>query len=591
MALAATALAAPGAAAPGFISDVTTLSTHQSAEQYAVAVAPDGTAHAVWVEETGTTFLLMAARRPRGGAWTRPVQVDTGSTTQDAEPSVAVDGRGAVVAAWRDYLPGRTGSVIRTATLAGDAWSAGRNLSPTATHAFAPEVAVDARGDAAIVWTEDLGATGRHVAATQRPAGGAWATSDVTTGPGASAATVAMQPSGRTVVLWNQAGTVQTSDRGLDDDVWSPARQLSATNALDLGAVVDRGGSVIAAWRSAGTVGASTIESATRASGAGWGPTSTLASTTTGLAWQLDLGIGESGEALAAWVQSSDGNRRSDLVTSSREDGTWTTEQVASPQAYNSSPTVGFGTGGASVVMWTGAAEQLTSTRTLYAVTRTPGEDWTTPTALATGSVQVPRAAVEPAGHGTLVWSESGGILRTQVFDGVAPRIRSVTAKRFARTGRATVYSASATDLWSAPSVRWRFDGRSSVSGKRVTRTFRSSGIHVVQLTATDAARNTTTRRTTTIVAARKPDLRRLRVDGARLSYRLGAPALVRVTVVRRSGEVVATVLRALDAGRHTMTFRAGTHGLEKGRYAVSMTARNALGRETSPRRALRVEG
>ena len=603
LALAATALASPGNAAPGFISDVTTLTTHQSAGQYAVALAPDGTAHALWIEATGSNFLLMASSRPRGGAWTTPAQVDTGSTTQDTEPSMAVDGQGNVVAAWRDYLPGRTGSVIRTSTLSAGAWSPAQDLSPTTTHAFEPEVAVDAKGDAAIVWTENIpSASGTHVVGSQRPAGGAWATSDITTGTGAGAATVAVQPDGRAVALWTQTGTVQTTDAPLGG-AWGDARQLAASNGLNLSAVVDTSGQVVAVWRGSGMSGASTIETATRPAAGDWGATTTLASTTTGLAWQLDLGVGESGEALAAWVVSGSGT--SDLYTSSRATtGTWTTAKVDSPQVYNSAPTVGFGTGGASVVMWTGSTEQFASSRTLYAVTRTPGQEWAAPTALASGSVQGPQAAVDPAGLGTLVWSEPGGALRTQVFDGVAPTIQTFEPTVFARSGQAATYTATASDLWAAPTVTWQFGERAPVTGATVNRTFRRPGIQTVRLLATDAAQNATDRTSLTIVADRKASLKDVdlapsvikalgsrKATRAKLFFRTAAPALVLIRVTDRSGAIVARIEEAMESGRHTVRLSAKRLDLARGRYVVRLSAKNAYGRTTAAKQPLRVRG
>lgn len=602
VAVAATTLAAsPGSAAPGFVGDATTLTARQSAAQYAVALAPDGTAHALWIEDTGTGFVLMAASRPRNGAWTTPTQVDTGSTTQDAEPSMAVDGQGRVVATWRDYLPQRVGSVIRTATLSGGTWSAAQDLSPTTTHAFQPEVAVDAAGDAAVVWTENLpGNPGeRRAVGAQRPAGGAWTTSALTTGGATGAATVVVQPGGRAVALWNQSGTVQSADRPLGGD-WSAPRQLSGSNGTDLDAVVDRSGSVTALWRGVSLSSPSTIEAVTRPADGDWGATTTLAAPPVGLAQQPDLGVGESGEALAAWTVAGAGNGASDLYTSSRgTTGTWTTTEVTSPAVYNAAPTVGFGTGGASVVLWTGSTEQLAQTRTLYAVTRTPGQDWTAPTALAAGTVQAPRAAVDPDGFGTLLWSETGGALRTQVFDGVAPTLQTFEPTVFARRGQPATYAATASDLWATPTVTWQFGSKAPVTGSRVVTTFRRSGIQEVRLRASDAATNTTERTSMTVVADRKAALKKVDVAPsavrgpsrarARLFFTSTAPALVVVRVLDRSGTVVVRQERALDAGRNSV--RLGAKGLARGRYTVTVSAKNAYGRTTAPRQALRVKG
>ena len=594
LALTGAVLAPPASGQPGFISDVSTLTNHQSAGEYAVAVAPDGTAHAIWIEQTGTTFQLMSSSRPRGGSWTTPVQVDTGSTTQDAQPSMAVDARGRVVAAWRDYLPQRTGSVIRTATLTGTSWGPTQDLTPGTTHAFQPDVAVGADGTAAIAWTQRLGLDRTVLGGARRTVGGSWTTSDPAVSPAASRATVAVQPDGRAVVVFTD-GRVRTTDLSRSA-TWSAPGTLSDADSTDVDVVADAAGQVTAVWSTT-----TEVQSASRPAGGAWTATSVLAGPTDGLAWQVDLGVGSSGEALAAWVVSGDGNRSSTLGTASRVRGTWATTMMTAPDAYNSSPTVGFGPGGSSVVMWTGSTEQLSSTRTLYAVTRMPGEDWVAPTALASGAVSGPLAAIDAAGHGTLVWAETDA-LRSQVFDGVGPRITKVDRFVFARSGRTKTYRASAKDAWSRPRVSWAFDGRAPVAGAKVSRRL-PSGIHHLSVTATDSAANTTTVRGTAIVAGAKPDLRAtvlhdrvVRLGGSpaatrtTVSYRLSAPALVRVQVLTRSGKVVATTKMAAGAGRKAIRLDARRLELRAGRHLVRVVARNALGRTVSARLPLRVK-
>ena len=281
-------VATPSAAAPGWISEVSTLTSRLSAGQYEVVLAPDGTALATWVEETGTNFLLVSSHRPRGDTWTAAVQVDAASGTQDAEPSMAVDGQGHVVAAWRDFLPGRSGSVIRTATFDGASWSPSRDLSPTTTHAFEPDVATNARGDAAVIWTQNVGSLGsRAVGAAYRASGGqGWATSDVTTNPGANKASAAVNASGLAIVVWIQNGQVVTADRTPAAGEWSATRVLSTNSSQDPQVIVDADGHTTAAWTIADISGASGVEVATRPRGAAWEPTTTLARSTSGLSWR-----------------------------------------------------------------------------------------------------------------------------------------------------------------------------------------------------------------------------------------------------------------------------------------------------------------
>lgn len=599
------ALAPPSTAEPGWISDVATLTTRVSASQYDVVLTPDGNAVATWVEATATNFLLMSSRRPPGGTWSTPAQVDIRSETQDAEPATAVDGEGHVVAVWRDFLTGRSGSVIRAATSDGATWSPSQDLSPTGTHAFEPEVATDARGDAAVVWTQDAsGGAGRIVAAAYRAAGQrGWAISDLATTPGAGKATVAVDADGRAIAVWGQGGRVLTADRTPAAGAWSAPRVLSNSPGHEPKVIVDADDRTTAAWTYGDVSGLSGVESATRAMGADWDPTTTLSRSSSELAWQLDLGVNVTGEAVAAWVTSGDGNRRSDLDTATwAPGGTWTVTRIDSPQVYNSSPKIGFGAGRSSVIMWTGSTEQLTASRTLYAITRTVGRAWSKPTSLASGSVSGPRVAVDPAGHGTLLWEEAGGLLRSQVFDGVAPTIRKFDRTTFARRGERVSYSARARDAWSTPSVTWQFDHHAPVAGDRVTRTFQAPGVHRIRLTATDQAQNQATRHGVTIVASRHPRLRDvslsrsvIRISGpravrqTRLSFRPGAPARVHVRFVDRSGATVATVAKAVEAGHRALILTASRLDLGRGRYTVRVMARNALGATAAPRVPLRI--
>ena len=203
-----------------------------------------------------------------------------------------------------------------------------------------------------------------------------------------------------------------------------------------------------------------------------------------------------------------------------------------------------------------------------------------------------PRVAVDPAGHGTLLWQEDGGVLRSQVFDGVAPSIEDFDPTTFARRGEVATYSARANDLWSAPSLTWQFDNRAPVAGRHVTRTFRASGVHRVRLRWPRTRRwNRTNRRTVTIVASHRPRLRKLSLSKpvihltgpqagrqTRLSFRLGAPALVRIHLVDRSGTRVVTVTRALEAGRQNVILASPRLDAGRGNFTVRVVARNALG-------------
>lgn len=569
----------PAGAEPGWISGTSTLSTSLSASSYDVVLDAAGTATAAWVEAAGGTFVLLASRRTAGGEWSRPVAVDSGSATQDAEPQVAADGHGRVVAVWRDYTPSRTGSVIRTATFDGSSWSTSEDLSPATTHAFEPQVAVDERGDAVVLWTENVSGGSSVVRAAYRRAAGRWVTSGVTSSPGGAGAQVAIDPDGRAVGVWVQDGQVQTSDRGPTGS-WSPPRTLSTRpDALDPRVAVDADGRTVVVWRATGfRDGLSGIQAATRGQGADWSPTSDLVVTPDGGAWQLSLGVDASGDALAAWSVSSDGNRRSTVYTAVREPGgEWAVEAIDGPAAYDSSPTIGFGVGRSSVVVWTGSTEQLAMTRTLYATTHTAGHGWSEPTELAAGAIAAPVVSVDREGHGTLLWTQSSTTLTSRVFDGVAPSIDTVKAPSLADVGAVARYAGSASDAWSDVSVSWTFDDRKAVRRERVTRRYGAPGVHRARFLAADRAGNRAARRVTTVVSAHRPRVRDLRITSQAVRFQLSAPAWVRLRLYdRRTERVALRLVKALDSGR--VTLRLGSHELAAHRYDVRVAARNVHG-------------
>jgi hypothetical protein len=74
-----------------------------------------------------------------------------------------------------------------------------------------------------------------------------------------------------------------------------------------------------------------------------------------------------------------------------------------------------------------------------------------------------------------------------------------------------------------------------------------------------------------------------LDVAGRRAQFTLTRPATVTVTVRRRTGAIVATVVsrKSLAAGRHTLTWngRAGRRKAPTGRYQLRVTAVNTVGR------------
>ena len=119
-----------------------------------VALDAGGNAVAVWTRFDSTTepgkSVVQTASRPADGVWTAPV--DLASIAQSGpDPKVAVDARGDAVVIWK-YFDSSSYIVQAATKRAGDAWSKPVNLSAASKATAAGSLsglnlAVNARGD------------------------------------------------------------------------------------------------------------------------------------------------------------------------------------------------------------------------------------------------------------------------------------------------------------------------------------------------------------------------------------------------------------------------------------------------------------
>ena len=174
----------------------------------------------------------------------------TGSIT----PQLALEGSGDATAVWSRSLG--SVSVIESTTRSAStgAWTPVAQIFPTGADALAPSIAVDKRGDGVIVWTNS-DQSGLSVLASYRRPGKAWGAPVVLSGPAAGpiAPQVALDARGDAVVVWTRTiGGFSVQSAGLrgGGNTWSAARTLSKVGADSLTPQValDGGGDGAVAW-------------------------------------------------------------------------------------------------------------------------------------------------------------------------------------------------------------------------------------------------------------------------------------------------------------------------------------------------------
>jgi hypothetical protein len=167
-------------------------------------VAVDGTGDAVftWVRPDEAAKFRVQARARSAAGTLSAVQTLSDNGRDAFEPQVAVDATGDAVFAWQRF-DGTNDRVQARARSAAGALSAVQTLSSGGQNAANPQVAVDATGDAVLTWRRFDGAHYR-VQARSRSAAGALSGVQTLSGAGqnAFAPRMAGNPDGAAAVTW-----------------------------------------------------------------------------------------------------------------------------------------------------------------------------------------------------------------------------------------------------------------------------------------------------------------------------------------------------------------------------------------------------
>lgn len=311
--------------AAGVLGPVLTLSPPgQNAHEFDVALDADGDAVAVWNRSDGTSGSCcrrIQARPISAGGVLGPVQVLSAGSQNADTPKVAVDADGDAVVVWQRF-DGTSVRIQARARSAGGTLGAVLILSPAGHSASAPRVAVDSVGDALVVWqrpdgTGPCGINGcPKIQGIARSAGG-------TLGPvltlsntprGGSSPEVAVDADGDALVVWEHLDATTNCFGGGCDVIQARARSAGgalgavltlSTSGQDAGFPqigIDSDGDAVAAWqRFDGTN--FRAQARTRAAGGALGPVQTPSPAGHNIVDpQVDAAAG--GTTLASWERS-----------------------------------------------------------------------------------------------------------------------------------------------------------------------------------------------------------------------------------------------------------------------------------------------
>lgn len=250
-------------------------------------------------------------------SWTSPVAVST-STNNASDPTVVIDSSGNATAAWVE-----NNAILASSLPFGGSWSSPVTLSNVLNTASGPKLSIDSTGNVTALWVE----SGVIESATL-PVGGSWSTETAISGSGASHPRLAVDSSGNAVAVWVRGGFIESSTR--ISGTWSLVSILSAANSDNPDVAISDIGKAIAAWHSVISGSDAIVSSTLTVSSNTWGSNINVFSLTPSFFHNYPkVALDANGNANVVWFRynflNGDSYQNVQVVTSSLPAGssTW----------------------------------------------------------------------------------------------------------------------------------------------------------------------------------------------------------------------------------------------------------------------------
>jgi hypothetical protein len=600
--LALAAGASTATAAPTWLPPTDIAGPTESITFPELAVNEAGDAVAIWPRDIGSEMVLETLERPAGGDWSEPAVLSDPGEEMPTGVDIGLDAAGNAVALWSVDA----GSAVRTAVRpAGGDWSAPEDLS--VLNGRTPQLAMNAAGDAVAVWTGFDGVDDEVTWAAVRPAGGDWSAPEqlpVEDEVDGFFPQVAIDASGNAIVVWQRFDlsddVVQAAVRTAGGD-WSAPDVLSAPaeNARSPRIAMNAAGDAVAAWTVFSGGG---IRAAVRSAGGDWSAPEEVSAAGV----EPELAVDSNGSAFALWP--GPGDTEQVLRTAMRPPGDeWSAPEDLSAEFEGfrshdlyASPAAGV------IATWTWE-QPPPEENGIEAAVRSLGSDWSAPEGISTEGENsgLPDLGFDALGNAIAIWGREASsneyFLQGSGYDFVGPRLDDVRIPATGSVAKPVSFSVSPFDVFSLGATSWAFgDGSPAAQGNAVSHVYSAPGTFPVTVTSTDGSGNRSSRTATIAISAvvaptpppPPPPLRialSLRIEGKSLRSLLRSGVLRVATKVDGSARVAlngGARLRLRSRGKartrfarifRRKTVRFAAAGRRKVRLALSRRGRAAL--------------
>ena len=477
-------------------------------------------------------------------------------------PDIGVDSKGNAIVVWAQ-AKGSDWTVESVERPPGGPWRAPRALSVPADHVASPQLAI-AGDSVGAVWGRFDGKSLIAQAAIRDPKTHAWSapTSLSPSGRDAQVPRIAVNDRGDAVAVWASVGltgwTVQGAYRpagGTWQAAAPPQTAQAGTAATDV--VIDADGRAVVVWAATSGTGWR-VQSSSRSPDGSWTKVTGISGLDATGQITPELALEGSGDVLAVWSRTINAKSVIEAATLSAVKRTWSAAaQLFKVTRDALAPSVTVNRRGDGLIVWTSSDRNGLSVVASY---RRAGKPWGQPqpvSGTAAGSL-TPRAALDARGDALAVWTQStAGFSRVQAASFAAAGSTWSAARVLSKMGADALTPQVVLDDAGDGAVAWsRYNGQA----------------FVIQGAGYDGS---------------GPALGRLSIP---LTGKVGR-RLVFAVMPKDVWTTVSAIRWSFGDGTAASGRETGHSYAQPGRYAAKVTAVDAFGHVTSVRRFVNVAG
>ncbi len=384
-----------------------------------IAIDANGNAIAVWEQSDGTRDSIWANRYTAGSGWGSAQLIETDNAGNAESPQIAFDANGNAIAVWSQSDGTRLNIWANRYTASTDSWGTAELVENDDNGAVNPQIAIDANGNAIVVWLQSNGTAGSIWANRYIPNFG-WGSAQLIetddTGD-ARAPQIAIDANGNAIAVWSQ-------EEGFRDNIW--VNRYTASNgswgtaqlietddgfAYSPQIAIDANGNAIAVWKQLD--GARWNIRANRYMlGTDWGTAKQIGDCGNhSYCGRPQIAIDANGNAIAVWRLFSVGAGDTGILANrfSAGSGWGTAESIKANSGSTGYPQVTVNANGNAIAVW----PQSDGTRyNIWANRYTPASGWGTAQLTETdnaGGASDPQIAIDANGNAIAVWEQFDG--------------------------------------------------------------------------------------------------------------------------------------------------------------------------------------